>query len=85
MKEIQRKILKSKNFAVFDSEYYTSLEMDQEHPEDVSNNLFDHKITFFGLKQNCTFFQKSLPNTLKPPVGRREHLKLFSVSKLDEY
>ena len=37
----------SKKLLFFDSGYYTSLEMDQEHSEDVSINLSDHKITFF--------------------------------------
>ena len=47
------KRISKKNFKIlekllfFDSGYYTSLEMDQEHSEDVSNNLSDHETTFF--------------------------------------
>ena len=48
-KRISKKNLKilKKLLFFFDSGYYTSLEMDQEHSEDVSINLSDHKITFF--------------------------------------
>ena len=59
-KGISKKNLKIlKKLLFFDSGYYTSLEMDQEHSEDVSNNLSDHKITFFRFLNKIVPFLKN--------------------------
>ena len=61
-KGISKQNLKiKKKLLFFDSGYYTSLEMDQEHSEDISNNLSDHKITFFVFKTKLYLFSKIIP------------------------